>query len=120
MGLSHDTGQVTHHIGPYIDAERDLLMHDLREAGMVNTFFQISGTGPTSVEMAKAILTTQMVKSTSLLSSLRSKYNYLDLGRLDLHVGGVASASGSSIASRRSKRETPIVPDSVPVTLATT
>jgi LssY C-terminus len=47
VGLSHDTGQVTHHIGPDIDAERDLLMHDLREAGMVNTFFQISGTGPT-------------------------------------------------------------------------
>lgn len=47
VGLSHDTGQVTHHIGPDIDAERDLLMRDLREAGMVNTFFQISGTGPT-------------------------------------------------------------------------
>jgi len=47
VGLSHDTGQVTHHIAPNIDAERDLLMRDLREAGMVQTFFQISGTGPT-------------------------------------------------------------------------
>jgi len=47
VGLSHDTGQVTHHIGPDIDAERDLLMRDLREAGMVQNFFQISGTGPT-------------------------------------------------------------------------
>ena len=47
VGLSHDTGQVTHHIGPNIDAERDLLMHDLREAGMVEAFFQISGIGPT-------------------------------------------------------------------------
>jgi hypothetical protein len=47
VGLSHDTGQVTHHIAPNIDAERDLLMRDLREAGMVRTFFQISGTGPT-------------------------------------------------------------------------
>ena len=47
VGLSHDTGQVTHHIGPNIDAERDLLMHDLREAGMVEAFFQISGVGPT-------------------------------------------------------------------------
>jgi hypothetical protein len=45
VGLSHDTGQVTHHIAPNIDAERDLLMRDLREAGMVQTFFQISGTG---------------------------------------------------------------------------
>jgi hypothetical protein len=47
VGLSHDTGQVTHHIAPNIDAERDLLMRDLREAGMVRTFFHISGVGPT-------------------------------------------------------------------------
>ncbi|OKO89440.1 hypothetical protein AC629_06285 [Bradyrhizobium sp. NAS80.1] len=47
VGLSHDTGQVTHHIAPDIDAERDLLMQDLREAGMVQNFFQVSGTGPT-------------------------------------------------------------------------
>jgi hypothetical protein len=46
-GLSHDTGQVTHHIAPDIDAERDGLMRDLREAGMVQNFFQVSGTGPT-------------------------------------------------------------------------
>src|SRR6202047_3972265 len=46
VGLSHDTGQVTHHIAPDIDAERDLLMRDLRAAGMVETFFQISGSGP--------------------------------------------------------------------------
>ena len=47
VGLSHDTGQVTHHIAPDIDAERDGLMRDLREANMVQNFFQISGTGPT-------------------------------------------------------------------------
>ena len=47
VGLSHYTGQVTHHIGPDIDAERDLLMRDLREAGMVEALFQISGIGPT-------------------------------------------------------------------------
>src|SRR3954464_6428698 len=47
VGLSHDTGQVTHHIAPDIDAERDLLMRDMREAEMVTSFFQISGTGPT-------------------------------------------------------------------------
>jgi len=47
VGLSHDTGQVTHHIAPNIDAERDLLMRDLRDAGMVLNFFQISGVGPT-------------------------------------------------------------------------
>src|SRR6266403_88189 len=47
VGLSHDTGQVTHHIAPDIDTERDLLMRDLREAEMVQTLFQISGTGPT-------------------------------------------------------------------------
>src|ERR1700761_8235649 len=47
VGLSHYTGQVTHHIGPDIDAERDLLMRDLRDAGMVDAFFQVSGIGPT-------------------------------------------------------------------------
>jgi len=47
VGLSHDTGQVTHHIAPNIDAERDLLMRDLREAEMVQNLFQISGVGPT-------------------------------------------------------------------------
>jgi hypothetical protein len=47
VGFSHYTGQVTHHIGPDIDAERDLLMRDLRDAGMVEALFQISGIGPT-------------------------------------------------------------------------
>ena len=47
VGLSHDTGQVTHHIAANIDAERDLLMRDLADAGMVLNFFQISGIGPT-------------------------------------------------------------------------
>jgi hypothetical protein len=47
VGLSHDTGQVTHHIAANIDAERDLLMTDLREARVVSNFFQISGIGPT-------------------------------------------------------------------------
>jgi hypothetical protein len=47
VGLSSYTGQVTHHIGPDIDSERDLLMRDLREAGMADALFQISGIGPT-------------------------------------------------------------------------
>jgi hypothetical protein len=47
VGFSHYTGQVTHHIGPDIDAERDLLMQDLKKAGMVEALFQISGIGPT-------------------------------------------------------------------------
>ncbi|MGY3032527.1 hypothetical protein ACVIIV_001697 [Bradyrhizobium sp. USDA 4354] len=47
VGLSHDTGQVTHHIAANIDAERDLLMADLRAARVVSNFFQISGVGPT-------------------------------------------------------------------------
>lgn len=47
VGFSHYTGQITHHIGPDIDAERDLLMRDLIAAGMVDARFQISGIGPT-------------------------------------------------------------------------
>ena len=29
VGLSHTTGEVTHHIGPDVDAERDLIADDL-------------------------------------------------------------------------------------------
>ena len=47
VGFSHYTGQITHHIGPDIDAERDLLMRDLTAAGMVDALFKISGIGPT-------------------------------------------------------------------------
>lgn len=45
--LSRDTGQVTHRIGPDIDAERAFLMKCLSEARAVENFFQISGIGPT-------------------------------------------------------------------------
>jgi len=47
VGLSHDTGQVTHHIGPDIDAVRDLLTDDLKRAGMVEATYQVTGIGPT-------------------------------------------------------------------------
>ena len=33
VGLSHTTGQVTHHIGPDIDAERDRILSALQSAG---------------------------------------------------------------------------------------
>ncbi len=33
VGFSHTTGQITHHIGPDVDAERDKLLADLRAAG---------------------------------------------------------------------------------------
>jgi LssY C-terminus len=41
------TRGLTHHIGPNIDGDRDLLMRDFRQPRMVDAFFQISGTGPT-------------------------------------------------------------------------
>ena len=47
VGVSHFTGQVTHHIAPDIDAERDLLAHDLAAAGMVEASYSVSGVGPT-------------------------------------------------------------------------
>ncbi len=34
VGLSHTTGQVTHHIGPDLDAERDRLIAGLQQAGV--------------------------------------------------------------------------------------
>lgn len=33
VGFSHLTGQITHHISPNVDADRDLLLGDLRKAG---------------------------------------------------------------------------------------
>jgi hypothetical protein len=47
VGLSHDTAAVTQHIGPDIDSERDLVMKDLADAGMLNSTGEIEGIGPT-------------------------------------------------------------------------
>jgi hypothetical protein len=37
VGLSYTTGQVTHHIGPDVDAERDLIVTGLLQAGLVES-----------------------------------------------------------------------------------
>ncbi|WP_435005209.1 LssY C-terminal domain-containing protein [Tundrisphaera lichenicola] len=47
VGLSHRTGQITHHIGPDIDAERDGLFADLRKSGSLTELFQVTGVGAT-------------------------------------------------------------------------
>jgi hypothetical protein len=47
VGLSHYTGQVTHHIASDIDAERDRLAEDLRDAKVVEAVYEVSGVGPT-------------------------------------------------------------------------
>jgi LssY C-terminus len=47
VGVSHYTGQVTHHTAPDIDAERDLLMSDLTDAKKVEATYSVSGLGPT-------------------------------------------------------------------------
>jgi hypothetical protein len=47
LGVSHYTGQVTHHTAPDIDAERDLLMSDLMQAKKVAELYSASGVGPT-------------------------------------------------------------------------
>lgn len=47
VGLSHDTGQITHHIGPDIDAERDLVISDLTAAGQLSSTYEIPGIGAT-------------------------------------------------------------------------
>ena len=49
VGLSHRTGQITHHIGPDIDAERDGLIADLREGGWLTELFQVTGVGATAL-----------------------------------------------------------------------
>ena len=43
VGLSHTTGQITHHIAPGTDAERDNVLEDLRRAGAVSQESWIDG-----------------------------------------------------------------------------
>jgi hypothetical protein len=47
VGLSHRDARVTHHIAPDIDAERDLLTADLKNAHVVTTIYEVTGIGPT-------------------------------------------------------------------------
>jgi len=47
VGLSRYTGQVTHHIAPDIDAERDGLTNDLKSAKVVEAIYEVSGVEPT-------------------------------------------------------------------------
>jgi hypothetical protein len=39
VGLSHTTGQVTHHIGPAVDAERDRIANELQRANWVQEIY---------------------------------------------------------------------------------
>lgn len=47
VGFSHDTGAITHHIAPDIDADRALIESDLQAAGMISARYQVTGIGPT-------------------------------------------------------------------------
>jgi hypothetical protein len=47
VGLSHDTGQITHHIGPDLDAERALVIGDLQKLGHISMAYDQAGIGPT-------------------------------------------------------------------------
>ncbi len=43
VGLSHTTGQITHHTGPDVDAERNLIMQGLQKAGRVQDEYFVDG-----------------------------------------------------------------------------
>lgn len=43
VGLSHATGQITHHIGPDVDAERDLIMSGLLKVGRTQDEYYVDG-----------------------------------------------------------------------------
>jgi hypothetical protein len=43
VGLSYTTGQVTHHIGPDVDQERDRIITDLKKAGWAREILYIAG-----------------------------------------------------------------------------
>ena len=43
VGLSYTTGQVTHHIGPDVDAERDRIMSGVQRAGWAQEELYVDG-----------------------------------------------------------------------------
>jgi len=45
--VSHLTGEITHHIAPDVDEERDRVIGDLERAGQLRVVFQVTGVGPT-------------------------------------------------------------------------
>ncbi len=45
VGLNHFTGQVTHHIKPDVDTERDTLIQDLAKAGQLLQLYQVTSVG---------------------------------------------------------------------------
>jgi hypothetical protein len=47
VGFSHRNAKITHHIAPDIDAERDLLSGDLKDARVVESTYEVGGIGPT-------------------------------------------------------------------------
>jgi len=47
VGLSRYTAQITHHIAPDVDAERDGLIVDLTAAKVVLAIYEVTGIGPT-------------------------------------------------------------------------
>lgn len=47
VGLSHRTGQITHHIGADVDGERDGLFADLGKNGWLTEEYQVTGVGAT-------------------------------------------------------------------------
>ena len=47
VGFSHRDAKITHHIAPDLDAERDLLSDDLKDAKVVESTYEVGGIGPT-------------------------------------------------------------------------
>jgi hypothetical protein len=45
VGLSHRTAQVTHHIAPDVDTERDRVIADLSKSGQLVRIYQVTGVG---------------------------------------------------------------------------
>jgi hypothetical protein len=43
VGLSYTTGQITHHIGPDVDAERDKVINDIQRANDLSAVYWVNG-----------------------------------------------------------------------------
>jgi hypothetical protein len=45
IGFNHFTGQITHHIAPDVDTEREAILDDLTKKGQLTTIYQVTGVG---------------------------------------------------------------------------
>jgi hypothetical protein len=100
LGVSHYTGQVTHHTAADIDAERDFLMSDLEQAKKVEEIYSVESVQPCSRAMAAATAISPTATSLSASSSPAARVRQARRAHSS-HRRGSRRKTHSSHSSRR-------------------